>query len=108
MHSICLDSEGKVYAWGSNKYHEVTPKIEGYVDRLLVPTLIQFEKPCIKVGAGLHFCWAIDTDHYLWMWGDNLGGQLAQSEKGSRHSFFFDLYIKNDDNNDSILNLKRT
>jgi alpha-tubulin suppressor-like RCC1 family protein len=109
-HSFCLDSEGRVYGWGSNKHSQLTGKSEN--DRVLSPIPIQLEKPCVSVGATYdfssssdfciftdselyfnslfsvsvlivrnQFSWAVDCEHALWMWGENIGGQLAQPDR---------------------------
>eukprot|EP01124_Arcella_intermedia_P004578 TRINITY_DN12593_c0_g1_i1.p1 TRINITY_DN12593_c0_g1~~TRINITY_DN12593_c0_g1_i1.p1 ORF type:complete len:396 (+),score=54.04 TRINITY_DN12593_c0_g1_i1:118-1188(+) len=78
-HTLILTEEGTVYGFGSNSKGQLgipsqqTPQSNE-------PLPIKLEEPILNIGCGLNYSWAIDKNNHLWMWGDNIGGQLALIE----------------------------
>jgi hypothetical protein len=72
FHSLALDSEGNVYAWGHN-----------YWGQLGDDTVVRREEPVHvltdvrKIAAGTLHSVAIKNDYTVWAWGSNWSGQLG-------------------------------
>lgn len=71
-HILSMDSEGTVWAWGSNHRGETDPSDESL--RITSPRKV-FENAS-AVSAGQQFSMAITKDGALYMWGDNREKQI--------------------------------
>jgi alpha-tubulin suppressor-like RCC1 family protein len=77
-HSLALDSEGSVWAWGCNCSGEL-----GYDgENSNVPVKVEDESltGVIAISAGYEFSMALKSDGTVWSWGDNYYGQLGNGE----------------------------
>ena len=82
--SALVCSDGQVYSWGSNIGDVKNIGILGTNStkkKELSPSKVTFPQGIIikqiDAGSGTHFL-AIDSDNYLWAWGDNSSGQTGQ------------------------------
>ena len=72
-HSLALDSDGNVYAWGWNSSPiQIGGALVG--------------KDITSVSAGDSRFLALDLDGNVYTWGDNLGGKLGDGTTTTRHS----------------------
>ncbi|MFC6152100.1 RCC1 domain-containing protein [Nocardioides yefusunii] len=86
-HTLALDSDGFVYAWGTNSWGEVGNGATG--DPVLEPTrVLAGALPggvrIIDVAAGSHHSVALGSDGRLYAWGRNDLGQLGEGTTDSR------------------------
>ena len=78
-HSLALDSEGKVYAWGRNSEGQLGDGTN--IDRS-IPVLVDISgvlngKNIVKVSAGADHSLALDDQGKVYAWGRNNEGQLG-------------------------------
>ena len=71
-HAMALDSEGRVWTWGSDFYGQLgrVPDSANPANKpgiIRTPTGVSF----IAVSAGSEFSVALDQDGNIWTWGDN-------------------------------------
>ena len=71
-HAMALDSEGRVWTWGSDFYGQLGRVPDGANPAnkpgiIRTPTGVSF----IAVSAGSEFSVALDQDGNIWTWGDN-------------------------------------
>lgn len=73
-HSLALDDQGRVYAWGDNSQGQlgdgtrITRRTPGQV-----PNIVNVQ----AIAAGFEFSLALLNDGTVWAWGDNEFGQLG-------------------------------
>ena len=88
QHSIGLDADGKVYAWGSDQYGQLG------LGRPLLATVPQIV-PGLNLGqrsggprmaAGIGHNVTVKSDGSVWAWGDNTRGQLGDGTTTNRRS----------------------
>jgi alpha-tubulin suppressor-like RCC1 family protein len=79
-HVIGLQTNGKLYAWGSNTSG---PLGDGTVITKTTPVAIQPAFSWTSIAAGTSFSAAIRADGTLWTWGINTNGQLGQGNTTS-------------------------
>lgn len=73
-HSLALDDQGRVYAWGDNSQGQLGDSTR--VSRAVpaqVPGLLNVQ----AIAAGYEFSLALLNDGTVWAWGDNEFGQLG-------------------------------
>ena len=77
-HSLALDGEGRLWAWGGNAYGQLG---DGTTNNRLTPVTVDLG---YLGGAGVTFVAAdndasfiMDEDGRVWAWGRNFGGQLG-------------------------------
>ena len=84
-HTMALDSEGSLWAWGWNEYGQLG---DGTTTDKKEPVQIQIKtKPGTKftqVAAGYAYSLAIDSEGNLWAWGWNKYGQLGDGTTTDR------------------------
>ena len=80
-HSLAIDSDGKLWAWGSNSRGQVGNDDEG--NNSPVPVEIMADKTWKSVAAGNQHSVAIDSDDNLWAWGRNTDGQVGNNDAGN-------------------------
>ena len=73
-HSLALDSDGHLWAWGDNQSGTLG---DGTTDRSTVPKRIGGNQRFTAVKAGAFHSLAIRTDGTLWAWGYNKFGGLG-------------------------------
>ncbi|MCM8768306.1 MAG: FG-GAP-like repeat-containing protein [Candidatus Omnitrophica bacterium] len=79
-HSLALDKDGTVWAWGDNTYGQLG---NGTNEGSLYPIAV-FGLPAIKaIACGQRHSLAIDEDGRVWVWGDNGCGQLGNGTQVS-------------------------
>lgn len=84
-HSVALDANGKIYAWGHNAYGQLG---DGSTTDRNVPTQVQAPEgvPFKSVGNGTHHSLAVDIDGYAYAWGLNVQGQAGDGSTTNRLS----------------------
>jgi len=77
MHGAALRYDGRLFTWGGNAHGQVGP---GAAANQLLP--IEVHHPTggtwIYVGANNEGTLAIDSNHVLWTWGNNVSGALGR------------------------------
>ena len=78
-HSLALDSDGKVYAWGDNTNGQLG---DNSTTSSSVPVSVYTAgalngKSITAIAAGLDHTLALDSDGIVYAWGDNTSGQLG-------------------------------
>ena len=80
-HSLSIDSNGNLWAWGSNIYGQLG---NDTTENSLVPIQVMAGTKFKEASAGRSFSLAIDTSGNLWAWGSNFGGQLGDGSTINR------------------------
>ncbi|MCF6148527.1 MAG: hypothetical protein E3K37_07705 [Candidatus Kuenenia sp.] len=81
-HSMALDSNGRVWAWGYNGDGQLGGATEA--DNSNVPLQIQNLTDIIAISAGGEHCMALASDGSVYTWGANSDGQLGNgTDEGS-------------------------
>jgi alpha-tubulin suppressor-like RCC1 family protein len=77
-HSLALDSQGNLWAWGNNAKGQLGIGDQD-VETSKVPVKLPFPQNTrfIKIAAGARHSLAIDSSGNLWAWGANAAGQLG-------------------------------
>lgn len=73
-HSLALDSNGRVYAWGGNDEGQLG---NGTNAPSRVPMTVAGLAPCIGISAGSYVSLAVSADGVLYAFGSNWTGQLG-------------------------------
>ncbi|MCL2061896.1 MAG: hypothetical protein FWH03_04645 [Firmicutes bacterium] len=73
-HTLAIDSEGGLWAWGRNNGGKLG---DGTTINRDLPVQIMPERKFAMVSAGGNHSAAIDSEGGLWTWGDNTSGQLG-------------------------------
>ncbi|MDZ7796528.1 MAG: hypothetical protein U5N56_05580 [Candidatus Marinimicrobia bacterium] len=83
-HTVALDLDGKLYAWGSNDHDKLGG---GFADFHVSPIEVKTYgdlngKIITAIAAGYHHTVALDSDGKLYAWGNNDYGQLGDGGHG--------------------------
>jgi alpha-tubulin suppressor-like RCC1 family protein len=73
-HSLALDAEGRVWAWGANPSGQLGDGSQQNQER---PVRISLRAKCIAIAAGDAHSLAITSDGKLYAWGNGYDGQLG-------------------------------
>ncbi len=74
-HSLALDGNGNVWAWGSNQYGQLG---DGTTNASFqAPVQVQNFAGIAAVAAGVWHSVALKSDGTVWAWGSNLAGELG-------------------------------
>jgi len=73
-HSLAIDSDGKVWAWGDNGYGQYG---DGTTDSSMSPVQESILENITAVSAGDLHSLAVDSDGRLWAWGCNDYGEIG-------------------------------
>ncbi len=78
-HSVALDSDGKLYAWGDNTNGQLG---DNSTTSSSVPVTVNTSgvlngKTITAIAAGVDHTLALDSDGKVYAWGDNTSGQLG-------------------------------
>ena len=74
-HCLGIDMEGKLWTWGNDSHGQLGDgKTSG---NSLVPIEIMSDKNFKKISAGEEYSLAIDSEGYIWGWGNNGAGQIG-------------------------------
>ena len=88
LHSLALDSNGYVYAWGWNWYGQLGNNTSGSSEYSPFPVLVRTpDSPAdesiglkaIQISAGYDHSMAVGSDGYAYAWGWNVKGQLGNN-----------------------------
>jgi uncharacterized repeat protein (TIGR02543 family) len=82
-HSLALDIDGTVWAWGANAYGQLG---DGTNARRLVPQPVPGLAGVRAIAAGSRHSLAVTADGTVWAWGANDYGQLADGTTTERPS----------------------
>ncbi|WP_199617008.1 RCC1 domain-containing protein [Paenibacillus alkalitolerans] len=81
-HALVLTEKGTVYAWGDNTYGQVgIDSAKGIVSG---PQKIEGLPLITEISAGFRHSMALDADGNVWVWGNNIAGQLGTGDRGDR------------------------
>jgi alpha-tubulin suppressor-like RCC1 family protein len=72
-HSLALDRDGGVWAWGDNLYRQTHDMSVSSI----TPKRVSGLSSVVGIGAGANTSYAVEADGSLWAWGDNGIGQLG-------------------------------
>lgn len=75
-HSLALDSEGRLYAWGENQWGQLGL---GDFNSRIIPTLVPIKSnaPIFQIVSGGGHNLALDKEGRLYAWGRNYCGELG-------------------------------
>lgn len=77
-HSLALDLDGQVWAWGSNWNGESGAEDEEYVPYATkIDAFADQEIKIVSIEAGRYHSLALDTEGSVWAWGYNEDGELG-------------------------------
>ena len=78
-HSLAINEDGELYAWGRNQYGQLGDGTSADKDRPVKICITTTNCPSnwVKVVAGANHSLAINEDGELYAWGRNLNGQLG-------------------------------
>lgn len=79
--AVALDTDGRIWIWGSYKRCGYDNKCSEYIARGL-ELEETFEKKFVKVSVGDKHVLALDSDGHVWGWGSNQEGQLVEEKAG--------------------------
>lgn len=87
-HSLALDRDNDVWAWGNNTDGQSGPNAgSGSASPVLVFNLnVPGPSGATSIAAGGRHSLAVKSDGTVWAWGDNTSGQLGNVTAGSRSS----------------------
>jgi alpha-tubulin suppressor-like RCC1 family protein len=80
-HSVVVQPDGSLRAWGSNSAGQVG---NGGGTQVLTPSTVGTSTTYTQVAAGVNHTLAIRADGTLWAWGDNYYGGLGDGTTISR------------------------
>ena len=75
-HNLAIDTEGRIWAWGSNQHGQLGQAQPAYSPR---PLPVSVPEPVTAVAAGLYFSVALGQSGQVYTWGWNAKGQLGRS-----------------------------
>jgi len=84
-HSLALDVDGNVWAWGYNGFGQVGDGSTTKSNRLYPVKVIDVNGTAlriVKIAAGGSHSLALDSDGHVWSWGYNYFGQLGNGLSG--------------------------
>jgi len=81
VHSLAVGSDGRVYAWGANEYGQLGIGRSGGYSTTPEPVQLPAGVSARSVSASGHSL-AVDSDGYVYAWGDNSNGQLGIGRSG--------------------------
>ena len=82
-HTVALDSDGKVYAWGDNEYGQLG---DNSTSDSHVPTSgVLSDKTITAIATGVFHTVALDSDGKIYAWGANAYGQLGDNSTTRSH-----------------------
>ena len=73
-HSLALQADGSVWAFGRNDKGQLG---DGTTDNSTIPTMLQTISDVRAVTAGKYYSLAVKRDGTVWGWGENSGGMLS-------------------------------
>ncbi|WP_395829727.1 MopE-related protein [Archangium violaceum] len=74
-HSLALDLDGQVWAWGQNSSGQVG--LGSAVGTVLLPTKVVGLTGIQRIAAGGNYSLALGMDGQVWAWGQNTAGQVG-------------------------------
>ncbi|MGE5364504.1 MAG: T9SS type A sorting domain-containing protein [Bacteroidota bacterium] len=81
-HTVALDSDGKVYAWGDNNNGQLG---NGNNSNSRVPVAVTIDKKITSIAAGSMHAVALAEDGTVYAWGNNYYGQLGDGSTTNRN-----------------------
>lgn len=86
VHSLCLASDGTVYAWGFgyNGTNGSGSNAQTTVPVAVATNGVLSGKTIVAITGGFYHCAALASDGSVYTWGGNFGGELGINSPGSR------------------------
>ena len=81
LHTLALQNDGTVWAWGSNNQGQLG---DGTRNKQLAPVQVQGLSPVVAIDAGSYHSLVVKNDGTVWTWGANSNGQLGDGTKNDR------------------------
>jgi alpha-tubulin suppressor-like RCC1 family protein len=81
-HSLALESDGTVWAWGFNTHGQLG---DGSTTHRNLPVQVGNLSSVAAVTGGYSFSMALKTDRTLWTWGGNSNGELGNGTNTSSY-----------------------
>jgi len=80
-HSLALDSEGKIYAWGLNSYGQLgnNSTTDSSVPVQVDTSGVLAGKTITAIAAGVYHSMALDSEGKVYAWGNNASGRLGNN-----------------------------
>jgi alpha-tubulin suppressor-like RCC1 family protein len=91
-YSMALDSDGKLYTWGSNEWGQLGLNYHDHNNGITQPRLVKGLPPLKDISAGDIHSLALDFNGKVYTWGFNLSGDLRSKDINSSD----DSYIVNE------------
>jgi alpha-tubulin suppressor-like RCC1 family protein len=82
-HSLGVDVNGRVYAWGSNQHGQLGQTSQAFS---MLPTAVKLPERVSAVAAGMHSSLALGHSGKVYAWGWNGHGQLGLGDTTDRHT----------------------
>jgi alpha-tubulin suppressor-like RCC1 family protein len=83
-HSLALDNQGKLYAWGYNYYGQLGLGDSEKGKNRTIPTAVAPKITFKAIAAGGYHTLALDNQGKLYAWGNNDTGQLGLGDEVKR------------------------
>jgi len=85
-HSVCLDSDGNVFTFGSNYFGHLGIGVDrDTLEFTHIPQKVNLP-PCKEISCGDDFTVCLSEDRFLYSFGCNINGQLGFGNAGSYNS----------------------
>ena len=85
-HSMAIDADGDVWAWGSKDYGQLGDGTTGYYSHTPIQITALSDKGITAIAAGGSHSMAIDSAGDVWAWGRNNIGQLGDGTYTQRNT----------------------
>lgn len=80
FHSLALDDQGRVWAWGSNEKGQAGSKAASkQTTPVQVVTSAGKSLTAVQISAGYMYSTDVDANGYVWSWGLNNSGELGNA-----------------------------
>lgn len=107
MHSLALDVNGFVWAWGDNDYGQLGDDsiydrfapVQVYSGDMNTPSGYLEDIIALAAGRSGAHSLAVDADNFVWAWGDNSVGQLGNGQGGGANKELTPVQVRAGDMN---------
>lgn len=78
-HTLVLTTSGNVYSWGDNTYGQLG--LDSAKGVITSPRQVKGLPKIVAVSAGFRHSMALDGNGRIWVWGNNIAGQLGTGDR---------------------------